>query len=326
VVVRPAAVAVPEAAVGGVKENDMNALAHIRLALARFGRSLTVVLAFALVSMPAMSAQKFFQTPEAAMNAFGTAVANNDQQALRALLGADFRDVIPPLGAELRDKFLSAWQTSHSIQTVDNDDARIAVGNDGWTLPIPLLKTPQGWQFDMRAGADEMRLRRIGRNELAVIQTMLAIYDAQRDYASTYHDGRNIYLYADKFASTPGKHDGLYWPTVPNEAPSPLGPAFMTAGARNADEPGYYGYHYKLLRAQGPHAPGGAYDYMVKGQLYGGFAVLAWPGRYGETGIKSFMVSHNGQVYERDLGRRSAKKAEAMTSFDPEPGWDKVSP
>jgi hypothetical protein len=305
----------------------MKGLPRIRLALARSGSWVTVVLAFGLASMPAMSAQKFFQTPEAAMNAFGTAVANNDQQELRALLGADFRQVIPPVGAEIRDKFLSEWQTSHSIQPIDNDDARIAVGTEGWTLPIPLLKTSQGWRFDMRAGADEMRVRRIGRNELAVIQTMLAICDAQREYVSTYHDGRNLYLYADKFESSPGKHDGLYWPTTaPDEAPSPLGPAFMSAGARNAAQSGYYGYHYKLLRAQGPNAPGGAYDYMVNGRLYGGFAVIAWPARYGATGIKSFTVSHDGQVYERDLGRDSAKKAEAMTSFDPGPGWDKVSP
>ncbi|WP_168788417.1 DUF2950 domain-containing protein [Paraburkholderia aromaticivorans] len=304
----------------------MKGLSRIRLALAGFGSSMIIVLAIGLASMPAMSAQKFFPTPEAAMNAFGTAVADNDQQALRALLGADFRHVIPPVGAEVRDKFLSEWQASHSIQATDDDHARIAVGNEGWTLPIPLLKTPQGWRFDMRAGADEMDVRRIGRNELAVIQTMLAICDAQRDYVSTYHDGRNVYLYADKFESSPGKHDGLYWPTVPDEAPSPLGPAFMTAGARNAAESGYYGYHYKLLRAQGSHAPGGAYDYMVNGRLYGGLAVIAWPARYGETGIKSFMVSHDGQVVERDLGRRSAKKAEAMTSFDPGPGWDKVSP
>ena len=304
----------------------MKGLPRIRLALAGFGSALTVVLALGLALMPAMSAQKFFPTPEAAMTAFGTAVANNDQQELKALLGDDFRQVIPPIGAEIRDKFLSEWQTSHSIQATDNDHAQIAVGNDGWTLPIPLLKTPQGWQFDMRAGADEMRVRRIGRNELAVIQTMLAIYDAQRDYASSYHDGSKVYVYADRFTSRPGKHDGLYWPTAPDAAPSPLGPAFMSAGARNAGESGYFGYHYKLLRAQGPHAPGGAYDYMVNGRLFGGFAVVAWPARYGETGIKTFMVSHGGEVFERDLGPDGAKKVETMTSFDPGPGWDKVSP
>lgn len=301
-------------------------LPGIRFALAGFASSMTLLLALGLASTPVMSAQKFFQTPEAAMNAFGTAVTNNDQEELKALLGDDFRRVIPPMGAEIRDKFLSAWQTSHSIQATDSDHALIAVGHDGWTLPIPLVKTSQGWQLDMRAGADEMRVRRIGRNELAVIQTMLAIYDAQRDYASTYHDGNKVYVYADRFDSRPGKHDGLYWPTAPDAAPSPLGAAFMAAGTRNTTEAGYYGYHYKLLRAQGKHAPGGAYDYMVNGRLFGGFAIIAWPARYGETGIKSFMVSHDGKVYERDLGRDGPKKAAAMTSFDPGPGWETVPP
>lgn len=304
----------------------MNALQRINAALARFRFSMTVVLALGLAPLPATSAQSLFQSPEAAMDAFGAAVANNDQAELKALLGDDFRELIPPVGAELRDKFLSEWQTSHTIHSTGSDQAEIAVGKDGWTLPIPLMKTAQGWRFDVHAGADDMRLRRIGRNELAVIQTMLAIYDAQRDYASTYHDGSKVYVYADRFASRPGKHDGLYWPSGSGEDPSPLGAAFETAGARNATETGYYGYHYKLLRAQGPHAPGGAYGYMVNGRLFGGFAVVAWPADYGETGIKTFMVSHDGQVYERDLGPDSAKKAQALTTFDPGPGWEKVSP
>ena len=193
-------------------------------------------------------------------------------------------------------------------------------------MPIPLVKSAQGWHFDTRAGVEEMRLRRIGRNELAVIQTMLAIYDAQREYAETDHDGSGVLAYATKLSSSPGKHDGLYWPTGSDDKPSPLGPAFMTAGARNAGQAGYHGYHYKLLTSQGPHAPGGAYDYVAHGKLFGGFAVIAWPVRYGDTGIKSFMVSHDGQVYERDLGPDGAKKAAAMKSFDPGPGWTKVSP
>ncbi|KXV16143.1 hypothetical protein CR51_01615 [Caballeronia megalochromosomata] len=304
----------------------MKTPSQICATLAAIGRSLAIALALTLVPLSAMSAQTSFQTPDAAMNAFGTAIANNDEEELKAMLGADFRDVIPPVGAELRSKFLTAWQASHSIQTTDDHHALIAVGNDGWTLPIPLVKTQQGWAFDLRAGANEMRLRQIGRNELAVIQTMLAIYDAQRDYASKYHDGSKMYVYADKFASSEGKHDGLYWPTGADEEPSPLGPAFMTAGARAKSEEGYYGYHYKLLRAQGPHAPGGAYDYMVNGRLFGGFAVVAWPAHYGETGIKSFMVSHDGQVYERDLGPNGDKTVKAMKSFDPGPGWEKESP
>jgi len=304
----------------------MKRLSEIVALLAVAGSTMTVALALAVIPVPALSAQKFFQTPEAAMNAFGTAVADNDEGELKALLGADFRNVIPSVGAELRNKFLTAWKASHAIQTTDSEHARIVVGNDGWTLPIPLVKRQQGWEFDMRAGADEMRLRQIGRNELAVIQTMLAIYDAQREYASKYHDGNKVYVYADKFVSSDGKHDGLYWPTDTDEEPNPLSPAFMTAGARARSEAGYYGYHYKLLRAQGPHAPGGAYDYMVNGRLLGGFAVVAWPAQYGETGIKSFMVSHDGQVYERDLGPDGDKKVAAMKSFDPGAGWEKEAP
>jgi hypothetical protein len=297
----------------------------LAIRFAAIGGSVALALTLCLGSPPAF-AQTDFKTPEDAMTAFGNAVTNNDEAALKALLGNNFRQIIPPLGADIRAQFLTAWNKSHSIQPTDSDHVEIAVGGDGWTLPIPLAKTAKGWHFDTYAGADEMRLRRIGRNELAVIQTMLAIYDAQREYAETYHDGSSMLAYARKLSSTPGKHDGLYWPTGPDDPPSPLGAAFLTAGARNTAEAGYYGYHYRLLTSQGPHAPGGAYDYVVDGKLFGGFAVIAWPVRYWDTGIKSFMVSHDGQVYERDLGPDGAKKAEAMTSFDPGPGWAKVSP
>jgi len=301
-------------------------LRFVAIRLAATGSSVTVALALCLGSPPAAYAQTDFKSPDEAMTVFGNAVANNDEAALRALLGHDFRRLIPPAGAEIRTRFLSAWNKSHAIQPTDSDHVEIAVGDDGWTLPIPLVKTARGWHFDTHAGAEEMRLRRIGRNELAVIQTMLAIYDAQREYAETDHDGGGVLAYAAKLSSTPGKQDGLYWPTGPDDKPSPLGSAFMTAGARNAGQAGYYGYHYKLLTSQGPHAPGGAYNYVVNGKLFGGFAVVAWPVHYDDTGIKSFLVSHDGQVYERDLGPDGATKAAAMTSFDPGPGWAKVSP
>jgi hypothetical protein len=300
----------------------------LRFPAARFAAissSVAVALALSLGSPLAAWAQKDFKSPEEAMTSFGNAVANDDEARLKELLGADFRKLIPPVGAEVRSRFLTAWNTSHAIQARDGEHADITVGNDGWTLPIPLVKSAEGWHFDTRAGAEEMRLRRIGRNELAVIQTMLAIYDAQREYAETAHDGSGLLAYAKKLSSSPGKRDGLYWPTDPDEKPSPLGAAFLTAGAK-AGQPGYYGYHYKLLTSQGPHAPGGAYDYVAHGKLFGGFAVIAWPVRYGDTGIKSFMVSHVGQVYERDLGPDGAAKATAMHSFDPGAGWAKVSP
>lgn len=290
------------------------------------GNSIAVALTLSLGLSSAAYAQKDFKSPEEAMTSFGNAVANNDEATLKALLGNDFRELIPPVGAEIRSRFLTAWDASHAIQATDAEHVDIAVGKDGWTFPIPLVKSAQGWHFDTRAGVEEMRLRRIGRNELAVIQTMLAIYDAQREYAETDHDGSGVLAYATKLSSSPGKRDGLYWPTGSDDKPSPLGPAFMNAGARNTGEAGYHGYHYKLLTSQGPHAPGGAYDYVAQGKLFGGFGVIAWPVRYGDTGIKSFMVSHNGQVYERDLGPEGAKKAAATKSFDPGPAWTKVSP
>lgn len=289
-------------------------------------RTVAAALVFCAATIPAAHAQKDFSTPELAMNAFGDAVLNDREDALRSILGNNFRDLIPPVGADVRHHFVDEWHTSHTIQPKDAEHAHIAVGNDGWTLPIPLVKTTRGWHFDTRAGAEEMRLRRIGRNELAVIQTMLAIYDAQRDYALTDHDGDGVLAYAAKLISSPGKQDGLYWPTRPDEHPSPLGAAFVNASTRNAKNAGYHGYHYKLLKSQGPHAPGGAYDYVARGKLFGGFAVVAWPVQYGSTGIKSFMVSHAGQVYARDLGPDSAARAESMTSFDPGPGWTKEAP
>jgi hypothetical protein len=295
-------------------------------ALAGALRTVTVTCALCLGALPAAHAEKDFSSPDAAMSAFGEAVANNQEATLKSIFGQHFRDLIPPADAELRGRFLDAWGKSHEIKQIDDHHAQIAVGNDGWTFPIPLVKNAQGWRFDMRAGAEEMRLRRIGRNELAVIQTMLAVYDAQREYALTDHDGNGLLEYASKLVSSPGKQDGLYWPTQADAPPSPLGAAFIRATARSTKDTGYHGYHYKLLTSQGPHAPGGAYDYLAHGKLFGGFAVIAWPVRYGDTGIKSFMVSHAGQVYERDLGPDSAAKANAMSSFDPGPGWAKVQP
>ena len=283
-------------------------------------------MAVAAPALAATSAQRTFDSPDAAMTAFGEAVANHDEAAMRALLGSDFRALIPPVGDEGRAKFLAAWAQAHSIAPQDATTVHIAVGTDGWTLPIPLEKTAKGWQFDTLAGVDEIRIRRVGGNELAVIQTMLAVCDAQREYAATTHDNVSMLVYASKLESSPGKHDGLYWPTQAGEPESPLGPAFLKARAQAAGSEGYHGYRFKLLTAQGPHAAGGAYDYVVDSKLFGGFAVMAWPVRYQDTGVKSFIVNHDGQVYERDLGPKSAEKAAATKLFDPGPGWTKVSP
>lgn len=303
---------------------------HALNRLSRHGKRAMLVLASMVVlciGVPGPAhAQKAFDTPEAAMNAFGDAVATSNDTAMAALLGPASRRMIPPLGADLRYRFLAAWSQSHSVKVQDDRRADIAVGNDGWTLPIPLVKSNGRWRFDTNAGLDEIRLRRIGRNELSTIQTMLAVYDAQRDYALGQYGGDGLVVYARKIVSSPGKRDGLYWPTRPGEPESPLGPAFMEAVGTHTAATGYHGYRYKLLNSQGASADGGQYTYLVNGKLLGGFAILAWPVQYGETGIKSFMVNHAGQVYERDLGRETAARAAAIQTFDPGPGWSKVSP
>lgn len=298
-----------------------------RLARLAWAMAATLCLLMSLPGTAWSAAQRHFPTPEAAMEAFGDAVATSNDAALQTMLGSDYRRVIPPIGADARYRFLSAWSASHTVRAEGADRAYVAVGNDGWTLPLPLVKAPQGWYFNVPEGVREMRWRRIGRNELAVMQTMLAICDAQREYASVDRDGDGVLAYAGRLSSTPGKHDGLYWPVASGEPLSPLGPAFMAAaGKGNTTQDGYHGYRYKLLTAQGPSAPGGAYDYVVNGKLFGGFAIVAWPVRYGDTGVKSFMVSHDGEVYEADLGPNSAARAAAITRFDPGPGWSKATP
>jgi hypothetical protein len=290
-------------------------------------RHILAALAVAIAAAPAAFAQQIFPSPTAAMNAFGDAVATSDEDALKTILGADFRNFIPPVGAETRYRFLAAWAKSHAIQLDGDSKANVAVGGDGWTLPIPIVKSAQGWRFDTRAGAEEMRLRRIGRNELAVMQVMLAIYDAEKEYARIDRNRDGVLQYAAKFLSSPGKQDGLYWPTKANEPQSPLGPAVVAArAAGGGSDAGYYGYRYKILTGQGKNAPGGAYDYTVRGRMIGGFGVVAWPVDYGDTGIMTFIVSHDGVVYEKDLGPNSAAIAGAMTRFDPDSTWQKAEP
>jgi hypothetical protein len=301
---------------------------QFRGALAMHVASFAVAGALLVAGVPAaLGQQKTFPSPEAAMNAFGDAIATSDDDAVRAILGADYRDLIPPVGAEYRYRFLAAWAKAHAIKSDGDTKAHIAVGSDSWTLPIPIVKTAQGWRFDTRAGADEIRLRRIGRNELAVMQVMLAIYDAQKEYARQDRNRDGVLQYAAKFTSSPGKQDGLYWPTKTGEASSPLGSVFAAARAAGGGaDVGYYGYRYKLLTAQGKNAPGGAFDYVARGRMIGGFAVVAWPVKYGATGVMTFMVSHDGVVYQKDLGPDTDARASAMTRFDPDSTWQKAEP
>lgn len=275
----------------------------------------------------AWAQQKTFASPEAALQAFGDAVTSSDEDGLAAILGRDVRKFVPPVGADYRYRFLEAWAKGHGLRREGDAKALVTVGTHGWTFPFPIVKTAQGWRFDRAAGIDEMRVRRIGRNEHAVGQVMLAIFDAQKEYAAVDRNGDGLLEYAARTRSSPGRTDGLYWPTKAGEPESPLGPAMTAAAAAGGSaEIGYYGYRYRILHAQGSHAPGGAYDYMVRGRMIGGFAAVAWPVKYGETGVMTFIVSHDGVVYEKDLGPGTEAQAKAMTRFDPGPGWTRFDP
>ncbi|MGJ7509855.1 DUF2950 domain-containing protein [Variovorax sp. GT1P44] len=288
-------------------------------------RTLAAVLTAALCLASGSSfAQRAYPTPDAAAQAFVDAVSRSDVDALRTVLGPDWRRFVPEGTFEQEDiyTFLGAWAKRHSVVLDDPARAMLAAGEGDWTLPIPIIKSAAGWRFDPHAGLDLMRTRRIGRNELAAMQAALAYFDAQKEYAQKDRDGNGVLEYAQKFVSSPGKHDGLYWPDVTGQDESPLGPLY--AGQRS-DE-GYHGYHFRILKAQGTDAPGGAYDYVIGNRMRSGFALVAWPIRYGETGVMSFMVSHDGTLYEKDLGPNTDASARALTRFNPDASWRKVPP
>jgi hypothetical protein len=324
-----AAAAVAAAAVVAVGvDGDEEAEIMNTIKLSRHLRALALAGASAFLVLPALAAGgKAFPTPEAAMEAFGAAVIDNDEAAKAALLGPDFREAIPPQGDEVRYTFIEAWVRSHRIEPDGERKAKIAVGDKGWTLPIPLLKTAAGWQFDMKAGAREMQIRRIGRNELSVIKVMLAYAEAQREYQLEDRNGDGVREYAQRIGSTSGKKDGLYWPTGSGELPSPLGPLLAAAAAdgKGPVQGIFHGYRFRILTAQGADAPGGARSYLDNGHLTGGFAMIAWPARWGETGIMSFIVNQDGQVFEADLGPDSARAAARIREYNPKDPWQRTA-
>jgi hypothetical protein len=277
--------------------------------------------------------QKNFESPEAGVDALLEAVKSNDQTMLHSILGPHSRKLVSSgdeiADAQNREAFIKAYSDANKIVLESDTMATLVIGNDQWPLPIPLVRSGGGWRFDARQGEKEILARRIGANELAAIQVCLAIVDAEQEYAVQDLDGDGVPHYAAKFVSTPGNHDGLYWETQADETPSPLGPLLAAAANEGyaKSEPKalapYHGYYYKILTSQGPHAPGGAYDYVVKGTMIGGFAVLAFPARYGASGVMSFIVNHEGVVYERNLGRKTAELAAKITSFNPDASWIK---
>ena len=270
---------------------------------------------------------KGFPTPDAAAEALTEAIRKQDDKAITAILGVDWHTLIPGSDwqdDELRDNFLKAWDQSHKIIQETPDRALVGAGTTGWISPLPIVKQGDVWRYDVDAGRVELEARLIGRNELSVIQTLLAIVDAQRDYASLDPMKLGVPVYARRLVSSPGLRNGLYWETKPGEPTSPLGPILARAQLGDIEKNGYYGYRFRLLYSQGPDAPGGARDYLVRDRMMAGFAVIAWPVRYGETGVMTFMISNDSDVYEKDLGEQTPQRAAAINVFNPDSSWNKA--
>lgn len=283
-----------------------------------------------------VAAARSFATPDDAAAALADAVRAQSAEALLSVVGPGSRAWLFT-GDKVADRndwnrFLAAYDEKHALESQGDAKAILDVGNDAWPFPAPIVKRGSKWAFDAEAGRQEIVNRRVGRNELDAIQTMLAIVDAEREYAEKDADGNGYADYAQRFRSTPGRKDGLYWPTEAGDGgESPLGPLVATATtegygaqAKGAKREAYHGYYYKILKSQGKNAHGGAYDYMVRDKMLGGFAVVAWPANYRASGVMTFLVNHDGVVFEKDLGPQTPTIASNMTRFDPDATWRKA--
>ena len=277
---------------------------------------------------------KAFTSPEEAVKALVEACRQNDTQGLLALFGPEGKDIVSS-GDEVADKtqlskFVEDYEAKHRLEQGTPGTAILYAGKEDWPLPVPIVKKGEKWYFDAAAGKEEILNRRIGRNELSVIEVMHAYVDAQREYATRKdRGGDTLAEFAQKFRSSEGKKDGLYWPAKEGEEMSPLGPFAAQAvsegygGKKEAPRP-YHGYYYKILKAQGKNAPGGEYDYVVNGKMILGFALVAWPAEYDNSGIMTFIVNQDDRVYQKDLGPDTEKTASALEKYDPDQSWKKA--
>jgi hypothetical protein len=291
--------------------------------------SATVLLLAASVAW----AQQSYKTPEEAADALAAAARAGNRGGVVAILGRDGADIASSgdevADAAERQRFLAAYDAKHRIAMNGDGKATLVIGPDDYPVPIPLVRKDAMWAFDASAGRLEILYRRIGRNELDAIQACLAYVDAQNEYAGKDRTGAGAGSYAQRIVSSAGKKDGLYWPAAQGQDPSPLGElvaqatrqGYRVGGARAP----FHGYYFKVLTRQGPNAPGGALDYVVRGKMIGGFALVAYPAEYGNSGVTTFLVNHDGVVFQKDLGPRTARLAEAITAFNPDQTWKKVA-
>jgi hypothetical protein len=277
----------------------------------------------------ATARQQAFASPERAAAALVAAARAGRPDELIRILGPDGRKLALSGDAVAdqrgRERFVASYTMMHSIEPQGDDKAILVIGDEQWPFPIPIVRRAKLWHFDTKAGAEEILARRIGGDELNAIEVCRAYVDAQRDYAAKDRHADGLLEYAQKFGSSPGKRDGLYWPAKAGEEASPLGPLVASAHAEGYGGKGrqapYHGYYYKILKRQGRDAPGGAHDYVAHGRMIGGFALVAFPARYGASGIMTFTVNQDGIVYEKNLGPDSARIARAMTAFNPDASW-----
>ena len=288
------------------------------------------------ISHAAAAQQKSFASAEEAVKTAVTAARANNEKDLLAIFGVQAKDLLSSgdlvADKQRREGFIKAYDEKNRVMA-DGTNMILVIGPNDWPFPIPLVKKGDGWVFDTDKGKEEILNRRIGQNELDVIQVSLAYVDAQREYAMKDRDGSGLRGYAQKFRSDAGKKNGLYWEAKADEEQSPLGPFAARARSEGygqnkaSDKPvPYRGYYYKILTAQGKDAPGGAYSYIVKGKMIGGFALVAYPAEYGNSGVMSFIVNYEAKVFQKDLGKNTANAAAAMKEYNPDKTWSEVKP
>lgn len=300
--------------------------------------ALALVAGTLIGSLPSLAAEpaKTFPSPEAAVSALRDAVMSGDTAAITGIFGPEGAYLVNPdpvLAASELSRFSHALSQGYQIVPTGASRRELDAGTNSWPFPVPIVETGGSWRFDAAAGREEILNRRIGADELKVLESLRAFVAAQREYALSDRDGNDVLEYARKFISSPGKKDGLYWPPDLDGTESPMGPlvaaaqqeGYMPKAANSLTPQPFHGYYFKILTRQGRHAPAGAYDYMINGHLIGGFAAIAWPAEYGESGVMTFIVNQQGRVYQKDLGPKTASMASRIKEYDPGAGWA-VSP
>jgi Protein of unknown function (DUF2950) len=294
--------------------------------------SAALVVLVTLGGASALAEPQAFPSPEAAAQALRDALETEDGEALRALFGPEYADDL--IGSDIAIAREDMRETREAMRAATallpeaDGQVILSLGRQAFPFPVPIVRDGEIWRFDSAAGLEEILDRRIGENELAAIEALRAYVQAQIEYASADRDGDQVLEYAQRLISAPGERDGLFWASAPGEPASPFGPFIAEISAllegKERGDP-YRGYYYRVLKRQTEHAPGGAYNYVINGNMIAGFGLLAWPAEYGETGVMTFQLSHQGDVFEADLGAETAEVAATIDAYDPDPSWTEVT-